>query len=112
MSGWKTLSRAAFLPYMKTVRYSYLTFAQTLLHGNNHSFTSRLYTIIITTGNVMLYTARASYANLRLPRIYNRLKDVVVHGMRSNTDMRVEYVASNYRSLNVEMMYDIMQFYL
>ena len=27
----QTLSRAASLPYMKTVRYSYLTFAQTLL---------------------------------------------------------------------------------
>ena len=24
---YQTLSRAAFLPYMKTVRYSYLTFA-------------------------------------------------------------------------------------
>ena len=69
MSGSKTFSRAASLSYMKTVRYSYLTFAQTLLHGNNHFFTARNYTIIITTGNVVLYTARSSYANLRLPRI-------------------------------------------
>ena len=66
MSGSKTLSRAASLPYMKTVRYSYLTFGTdnvvSLVYG-------RLYTIIITTGNVVLYTARASYANMRLPRI-------------------------------------------
>ena len=30
----------SILPYMKTVIYSYLTFAQTLLHGNSHSFTA------------------------------------------------------------------------
>ena len=66
MSGSKTLSHAASLPYMKTVRYSYLTFGTdnvvSLVCGC-------LYTIIITTGNVVLYTARASYANMRLPRI-------------------------------------------
>ena len=69
VSGSKTLSHAASLPYMKTVRYSYLTLAQAMLYGNDHSFAAVLYTIIITTGNVVLYMARASYANLRLPRI-------------------------------------------
>ena len=43
VSGSKTLSRAASLPYMKTVRYSYLTFAQTLLNGNNHLRTQLYY---------------------------------------------------------------------
>ena len=40
VSGTKTLSRAASLPYiyMRTVRYSYLTLAQAMLYGNDHSF--------------------------------------------------------------------------
>ena len=46
-------------PYMKTRMYSYYNFAQTLLHGNNHLFTA-VYTIIISTGNVVLYKARAA----------------------------------------------------
>ena len=49
VSGWKTLSRAASLPYMKTVRYSYLTFTQTLL------VTITLLWPSIPTGNVVEY---------------------------------------------------------
>ena len=69
----KTLSRSASLPYMKTVRY----IAIKLWHRPYYMVTitrlicGRLYTIIkpVTTSNVVLYTARASYANSRLPRI-------------------------------------------
>ena len=69
VSGSKTVSCAASLPYMKSRMYSYYNFAQTVLHGNNHSFTA-VYTIIITTGNVVLYTARAAYVSNRLTPLH------------------------------------------